>query len=1706
MNFSQLRDQLSPKLPANGGTFRVAATDFRTRPNLDEVTREELGIESPVEGLLDNWFPNGELVIENANTILKDFKITIRGKGALPKLHFAKTDFEAVFHIVNSTPQLTLTIDLPNGWKLPDNIAGLDNTIFENLAFSDAALLLNSYDNGVREPAKRLQHGLNFRGTLQNWQPTPELLALEIPAPRLQLHGDISFKEDKPEVLLSTWLGNGIDLGFLKIIVEPQYLATVIAPEADDTAIDAVPADEANGRLARSVGSAASMLHFDPVMLNFSRLLLRLQYMDHGKLVEIPATVSLTGSDAGQVQIIADLRDFSASFLGHLDALVNDMKLSEILPDSFALKDAFSLRFLSFTITPAQKRVDEVAFGLDCNIHLTELAAFYLPRGAALPEGIPEVGISYVGLSVAPQTGAYTFTTEAFGQFDFPFIDAEIDLDTVSFTVSHAPARRDVDVTLPAQTDFNMQIAGMTDLEIGEGFAMRQLAFSFDFEQGAGWSAAGSIGASVFGHDFELALSFAKNGQTELFTFDWQAPQAIEVLDLEGVANLALSHLSLAITRQVGSQRQGAASSTDWALSGVGDFQINDLFDTSKNIFKGTCTLEFEKTAQQKRLSLQFANTSGRFDIPLAPGASNEKWTFEFKPAKVSVVQDKNTGFSFELGTGIAIHGLPKKLDEVLTDEINAAIAITNKQVDVKIDRIFEAVEIPIPDIEVGGDRIKLGTMLIDASNLSATLAKEVSLSADFRLGLPSALNSIFGTDSNGKATHDIFETYDKNDLDNSTILFRLGASSRGAVNFKWQEGSVFTAIKVKDGFVNCDFGEFGAIRFKVPQFTYFANRSSFEASGGFEIVRPLSLPLTPIKALLQAAISKDAANLLPDSLPLEGIDIIDDNGDFQVSEMIKILESGTGVDLPQWINDALDGVEDIADRLPDGFKDYLDFTIPDRLFFEISVDTTGSVSFGLQTYDYDRTKGDARAKAKAAAKPLRWLSPAIVPGMIPQPGFNCISLRRLSFGPLMGGSLFQLEVDGVFEQYDIASLALSLLLPEDKKFPLPTSDELQRRIVLDDLFMIIIYETVIPIPVPIFYDVAGIEYKGIEGVGLQGHAKFPMPDAGLKTIVDLFTNLKQFFEERDFLLNPQEPPGDTDLAFTVEQTYLELPEYLGGKILGKKGRLVHISAWENVAHFLNFTKTFSINELILAIEIKYRIGSESISFFNLLEFSIDWLLTTPDEFRQGAFNQLKIKSAQKEQYLKLLPASSGAATGEEGLVAFVRTKAGIRNVIELQGGFAIAASGTMGFQTGFLLQGTVGGGVIDMELGGAVAIGAPRAGTPNERAIFMVTGHGHFDVLGHRVLQTAIEISDRGFRFIGKFDLLPASSPLQVKGQISGELGKNHFQLAGSVSTKLQGLTLVGAQAMISNDLVKVSGTWLGASAGLIIGKRNNVLTFAGTVGFAFDLHIDFGAIRKAVSGVTGGLVDMGNWQVDIHAAASVGVTISEAGFSASISASFKINNKGLSVGPFTITVAPTSLSKLKQIVAAEIKKHALSYFNTVFATVEEWLAAIGGAIEFAAAEMEKVGKALKHVYKKTAKEAAKLLKDAKFTMKQIGGALENGYKMVAKDAANALKAAGFAAKEIGEVLEDGYGLVASEAAKAMKAAGFAAKEIGNVLEDGYGLAADGAAAALKAAGFAAEEAGKVLQQGYGLAEDAAKGLLEGAGWAVEHLNPSNW
>src|SRR6185503_18159257 len=354
--------------------------------------------------------------------------------------------------------------------------------------------------------------------------------------------------------------------------------------------------------------------------------------------------------------------------------------------------------------------------------------------------------------------------------------------------------------------------------------------------------------------------------------------------------------------------------------------------------------------------------------------------------------------------------------------------------------------------------------------------------------------------------------------------------------------------------------------------------------------------------------------------------------------DFITAIETLGGFKVPAEVIDTLKIMESRFDALPDRFKSYLKIEIPDRFEFNISITTDGGTRGRIWV------QGD---------KPIKFLMPTVGPI---GPQLRGTELYGLTFGEILGGQLLILNVDARVDTFDLVTLALALVLPLDKLPLAPNPRALTNRFIIKDLFMLVIYQPVIPIPVPLFFGELGIEYLGLEGIAFQTHWGFPKPKLNMGEASAIFSQFKRFFTDHNYLLDAGKAPKDLTLQLNIGSNYIGLPKYLGGSVLGTQRPLAPINAFENLAHLLNFLKTLTLNEVVQAIPLDQRVGNEQV-IFGPLNIKATWLMTTPDEFKRVAYQRLNVSSGDTASFLAVLPAvaaAKGGGTNEQGLVLFL--------------------------------------------------------------------------------------------------------------------------------------------------------------------------------------------------------------------------------------------------------------------------------------------------------------------------------------------------------------------------------------------------------------------------------------------------------------------
>lgn len=926
-------------------------------------------------------------------------------------------------------------------------------------------------------------------------------------------------------------------------------------------------------------------------------------------------------------------------------------------------------------------------------INLSQIATVFL-NSASVPSELPVFSFKDLKTSVTPKTGAFSFEVISADTWDFPANGGGLNITEVKLDLERES--RD------AQTHCAIAISSSIANEIVEGLAIEDFQLNFDF-QGQEWSVTGNIEAIVAEAKTSLTAGYTQKAAGKTLTLT--ANSELKPLDLGDIGSLSLSTLELEFTKPASSETTQPAK-LEWSVSAEGAISIPGAIE---------CAGKLSIYRNEQKAGLEFQPTQAKFTIPLPP---DQKASMELDFDSLSIVR-KTIGTNtqewlLDAKVDLTFAGLNGTVQKYLPQIIPMQFKADKNSVALAVDGAIETIQFVIPNVDIpslGG--LVLGTAEIDISTLDITLGQNIELSAILGVGLPSQLNNLFGVKKaqNGELspTVEFFRTFDPQDPEHSTVQLQLGITAAGIKITPKTSFIKAIAVVNENGKPRWhgDFGEYGAISVNVPEFTYSAESSAFAASGGFSMDKdkPLALPLSPIKHLLDACKLSGAAKMLPDALPFTNLQIDANNLVDKLVEMLdSLLQKIGGGELSDDARKILNTIAQNFDKLPTSFIEYLNFQIPQGFNFDVAVTPEGAVRFDASV------EGDT---------PIKLLFPGMM-GIFPV--LNGISLRSISFGEIAGGSLFLLKMDADIDQFDLATLAAALAIPDNSV--LPNTKSLQRRLKLNELYMVL--PTELPIPIPLFYKNVGIEYLGLEGLTLQAHAQFPLPKPSLKALGELLSDFKQFFTDSNYRLDPQKPPqGLNPEFFSLHQNSLQLPQYLGGKMLApQKDPTIDYAA---IASLLNGMKFLTINDLIQAIPLSDRLGDVDTAF-GPISANFGWLVTTPDEFKQLpsnptlqkiAYQKLGLSgSAQANDILTVLPpVQTGGHSDEQGLIAFLKIGWNVANVTTFDTAFGLAASASMGFNTGFRLTGSIAS-FVDVKLAGAIAIKGKPAASQTPSAI----------------------------------------------------------------------------------------------------------------------------------------------------------------------------------------------------------------------------------------------------------------------------------------------------------------------------------------------------------------------------------------------------
>ena len=547
--------------------------------------------------------------------------------------------------------------------------------------------------------------------------------------------------------------------------------------------------------------------------------------------------------------------------------------------------------------------VQEIAITLSVNVgetvmwrselqglSLSTITDLFLNTGSP-PQDIPDFVFASLALQLSPALGEFNLTAT---------INSDWNINTQVLGV-----QVDLAVNRTAtQIHSTLTINGAGPLVIADELSMQDLNLDFRFESGD-WVLSGRVSTTLFENTLSLSASYEQREGQRLLMLALVANDSIELINLSDIGNLGISEIALTLERPAPEQP------LDWQLFAAGALQLENVFN-----LRGALMLSRE--ADTVRLGFMPDIPDVALPLPPVRDSMLRLVLGEFSIVRQGIINQGQTRWAFDSAIDIAIEGWHETVYRVLPPRISGQFHADNDQVMISAERVVNAVDFNIPDINIIDLTIPLGVVRVDVNNLAIRVDRAVSLSADISLGLPSDFNNLFGVGGNGEPRLEFFNVFDPDNPEQTTVDLRLSVATAGISVTPVSSPIRAIVIEEENGiaFWRVDMGSFGEVRLQVPVFNFDSVQSMFVASGGFEVVRPLRIPLFPFKRLLEIAGLREVANVIPDGLPLQDISILDENDNFRTEELNRLLSSLGN--FPDEVSDSLEIIGTQFNRLPD--------------------------------------------------------------------------------------------------------------------------------------------------------------------------------------------------------------------------------------------------------------------------------------------------------------------------------------------------------------------------------------------------------------------------------------------------------------------------------------------------------------------------------------------------------------------------------------------------------------------------------------------------------------------------------------------------------------------------------------------------------------------------------------------------------------------
>ncbi|MDR4459786.1 MAG: hypothetical protein MRJ67_04585 [Nitrospirales bacterium] len=1050
-------------------------------------------------------------------------------------------------------------------------------------------------------------------------------------------------------------------------------------------------------------------------------------------------------------------------------------------------------------------------------ITLSKILALFLPK-VVLPQKLSTLGLTDAVLSTQMKTGFLSLRTGLAGQWIISLGDQTLTMKQMALRIERQRNNAPVSAAFWGQASLGTLNFDVRSELLAKNFSctgsIMSLSLSSILRQFLNAvSLPADLPMDMEFSDLQASVSpgtgaFSVSGQS---TETWTIPL--------GIGQLTITGLSLQVDRSTTGTDKKQAETT-CRVEGLGKLTLSiDGFSAN---FAGS--VEFVASPKQVGFTFYAKGPTGNtFKLPIPTGIPNIKpqAIFTFDELAINHTQD---GWQIMADATTQFVGLPSFLTAKIPGTTLSLVPQKPRKWTLTVGRgevAFSTTRLwdhplpatALPTININGKTVSLGVFWLDARDWKIRFGKgsttepKLALQATIHVAVSDEINRVFGVGTDGRPWLKFFKTAkrnQKNPLATATGL-QLSLSEKGISAHL--QGSPINAMQLDEqGLYHITLGPnglFGELSCPLPRFRY--NGLGWTAAGEFHIEKPVQLPLTPLKEALTQAGLGPMAKLIPKAIPLDDIALVKNNRLTFDPWLAKLQERSPSLPIPPVVIDALNELvslgDDILERTPGQLNEYLAFVMPQDLNFAIEVGGTGGLKLDVTT----------RTQANPNPQPLKLLLPFAGPPL-GLPELLGIQLTSLSFGQILSGSLFLLQLEGKFDRFDLLALAGCLTtgyLIDGKT----SCKAFQYSYTIDQLLAVLPAGS--PVPVPLFYKELAISYFGWEMLKAESRWSFPTPDGGLFALIGLFSQLFPFFTTPTYKLDPDAAPKGFKLPFTIGPNYLQLPPYLGGAVLGTTTGLPTWSVWKSLANLLNGFKTGSPQDFVNALPVEARVGEVTVTF-GPFSIGVGFAVTTPREFETAILaGKVRTKAGQNfgqriramgtgpdTQIAALLPKPTKGHPNSDGLIILLVGTFEVHNIITLQSAFGLAAIDSKvsgkGFATGVQFTGTLGN-ALRIKIAGAVTVTSTLLSIKGSTGIWwknhLMTGVDLLTVVDKNGFFTKLT-----FNVTPKCSLTGTWTISKTAMSIGGDItwnygGKGPFTAGGVIAFSKNGLTLTTTQ-----------------------------------------------------------------------------------------------------------------------------------------------------------------------------------------------------------------------------------------------------------------------------------------------------------------------